>query len=72
MTGGLVPELAVHKAANRVQRAMLAHQPAVNWQYEELNCSCGWLEDDALGVHTIKDGTRTWPEHQRKAVRAVG
>ncbi len=53
---------------DEIRAALRKHQPEIDWAYEEFNCSCGWKRPRSMGVHTVKDGTRSWPAHQRKAI----
>jgi GrpB-like predicted nucleotidyltransferase (UPF0157 family) len=58
---------------NGLRDALAAHEPRIDWSYQELACSCGWQEpDDRTSAYRgPKDGARDWPDHQRRAVVAA-
>ena len=58
-------------AVDEIRAALRKHQPVIDFNYEEFNCSCGWKRPDSMGVHTVKDGTRSWPAHQRRVLLAT-
>lgn len=55
----------------RITATLRTHQPAIDWAYEEFNCSCGWPEPTALGARKIKDGSHNWRQHLRKQLAIV-
>ena len=53
-----------------ISAVMRKHEPVIDFGYETVDCKCGWLDPDSMGVRPIKDGSRDWYTHLRKQFRA--